>query len=136
MENEIWKVFYDGPRVKYEASSEGRIKCNGRIIDLGIQNGYYACRKQYVHRIIAQLFIPNPENKPYVDHIDTNRLNNKVTNLRWVTPSENMLNPITRQRNSIAMKAIQKEIQNRPEVKAKNSAGVKASWARRKNILS
>ncbi len=48
-----------------------------------------------VSRIIAETFIPNPENKPYVDHIDTNRQNNAVNNLRWVTPRENGNNPIT-----------------------------------------
>lgn len=45
-----------------------------------------------VHRLVAETFIPNPENKPEIDHIDRNRANNKVENLRWVTRSENCLN--------------------------------------------
>lgn len=45
----------------------------------------------YVHRLVADAFIPNPENLPQVDHIDYDRKNNKVTNLRWVTVSENAL---------------------------------------------
>lgn len=49
-----------------------------------------------IHRLVALAFIPNPENKPQVDHIDRNRLNNVYTNLRWCTGSENMLNPLTR----------------------------------------
>lgn len=49
-------------------------------------------------RMVAMAFIPNPENKPCVDHIDTNKLNDSVTNLRWVTHSENNLNEITRER--------------------------------------
>jgi len=53
---------------------------------------------KYVHRLIAEAFIPNPDNKKYVDHIDTNRKNNCVANLRWVTGSENRNNPITRER--------------------------------------
>ena len=48
-----------------------------------------------VHRLVATLFIPNPDNLPYVDHIDTNTLNNAVENLRWVDPKGNANNPIT-----------------------------------------
>ena len=45
-----------------------------------------------VHRLVAEAFIPNPENKPFVDHIDNNCLNNHITNLRWATNQENMRN--------------------------------------------
>ena len=50
-----------------------------------------------VHRLVATAFIPNPDNKPEVDHIDTNPSNNNVDNLRWVTSLENRHNPITLQ---------------------------------------
>ena len=45
------------------------------------KNGEY--KTCYVHRLVAQTFLPNPENKPTVDHIDRNKLNNFVGNIRW-----------------------------------------------------
>lgn len=45
-----------------------------------------------VHRIVAETFIPNPENKPTVDHIDRNTSNNCVLNLRWATHTEQRIN--------------------------------------------
>lgn len=61
-------------------------------------------KKYMVHRLVAQAFIPNPDNKPEIDHIDGNPLNNKVDNLRWCNHTENLNNPITLKRKSIAAK--------------------------------
>ena len=53
----------------------------------------------YIHRLIALHYIPNPENKKEVDHIDRDRLNNHISNLRWATHSENNRN-ISFQKNN------------------------------------
>lgn len=53
-------------------------------------------KQRYIHRLVAQAFIPNPDNKPEVDHIDNDITNNIVSNLRWVTHKENQNNEITR----------------------------------------
>lgn len=58
-----------------------------------------------VHRLVARCFLGKPtKDRRFIDHIDGDRKNNKVENLRWVTRSENMQNPITRERNSKANK--------------------------------
>tara|TARA_R100001086_G_scaffold148942_1_gene78906 strand:- start:413 stop:844 length:432 start_codon:yes stop_codon:yes gene_type:complete len=63
-------------------------------------NGYNKVLIQYgdvkrncrIHRLVAETFLPNDNNLPQVDHIDRNRINNDISNLRWVTPSQNNLN--------------------------------------------
>jgi hypothetical protein len=59
-----------------------------------------------VHRLVAQAFIPNPENKREVDHIDRDPSNNHISNLRWVTSSENNQNKGYQCNNKLGIKNI------------------------------
>lgn len=68
--------------LKPEETSKGYLR-----VDLYDKEGK---RKHFkIHRLVAQAFIPNPENKPQINHIDGNKQNNSITNLEWVTDAEN-----------------------------------------------
>lgn len=83
-----------------------------------------------VHRLVATAFIPNPDGKPVVDHIDTNPQNNNVNNLRWVTIQENALNPLTRKHNSESKKGHPSYYRGfSEETRAKISAALKGRKA-------
>lgn len=102
MEN--WKNIDGHP--KYQVSDQGRIKNieSGEILVFNQHpNGYLQKSldgKNYlIHRLVAKYFVPNPDNKPCVDHIDGNKKSNIANNLRWVTIGENNSNPNTRWKN-------------------------------------
>lgn len=96
--NEIWRDIpeYEG---LYQVSNLGRIRRGERIKKPHVDHGGYLtvwlskhskmkCLK--VHRIVALSFIPNPENKRTVNHIDGDKQNNRIDNLEWATHSENI----------------------------------------------
>lgn len=75
-------------RGKYHQEIKQRINSDGYSV---ITAGTNKNRRQVgVHRLIALAFIPNPDNLPEVDHIDNNRLNNHVSNLQWISHSDNV----------------------------------------------
>jgi len=60
----------------------------------------------YIHRLVAIHYIPNPHDYPQVDHIDRDRTNNDISNLRWVTPSQNNQNIGITKRNTSGIKNV------------------------------
>ena len=64
---------------------------NTKYLFVGLHNNKKQS-PQTIHRLVALHFIPNPFNLPYVDHIDQDRLNNQINNLRWVFPFDNSQN--------------------------------------------
>lgn len=112
MEKEIWKCV-DGCNGLYRVSSLGGFescinvgnhKPDGvwrRKVPNKRKNGYFVVsivkngvsRLEYLHRIVAQAFCSNPNGYKEIDHIDSDKSNNKASNLRWVTHKENLSNP-------------------------------------------
>lgn len=98
LEGEEWRPIQGCPN--YTVSNKGRVK-NARHNRLLKQNfdkdgycqvGFNANASHRVHRLIAEAFIPNPQHLPVPDHIDMDKTNNNIENLRWVTYSQNSQN--------------------------------------------
>lgn len=111
-EDEIWKEIGIN---NYFVSNYGRIKKNTEIrkfkpnphgyIKISINNKAYS-----VHRLVALAFIPNVENKEFVNHIDGNKTNNHLKNLEWATCLENNMHKINNNLSNTTKKVIQYDI--------------------------
>lgn len=106
---------------KYEVSNVGNVrnKKTGRVLKPGTnEKGYHTVslsdenktlKTLRIHRLVAETFLENLQNKPVIDHIDSNKLNNNVTNLRYATLSENGMNKQINSNNTSGVKGVRYE---------------------------
>ena len=102
----LWvRIYIKGNKTRYVVNEYGDVlntetgrilaqttdKYGYKIVSLNYKGKNYKCK---VHRLVALAFIPNPENKPTVNHKDTNKSNNYVDNLEWATYDEQMKHAI------------------------------------------
>lgn len=93
------KIILDGEITRWSIDEEGRVRNDdtGKFLKGTILHTYRYInfrwngkqKNKSIHRLVAETFLPNPDNLPYVYHIDGNRLNNKLENLKWVSEKEN-----------------------------------------------
>lgn len=93
------KIILDGEITRWSIDEEGRVRNDdtGKFLKGTILHTYRYInfrwngkqKNKSIHRLVAETFLPNPDNLPYVHHIDGNRLNNKLENLKWVSEKEN-----------------------------------------------
>lgn len=100
-ESEEWRSCPGHPRFEISSFGRFRYRASGKIVlPYKGDNGYGKinltadgkAKNCLSHRLVAEAFLPNPDGLPIVDHIDGDRLNNRVSNLRWASASSNARN--------------------------------------------
>lgn len=115
---EVWKDI-EGYEGLYKVSNMGNLYSNyvKRNLQLSLDGyGYIQVilrknssgKRHLLHRLVAEAFIPNTENKPQVNHIDEDKTNNRADNLEWVTAKENINHGTRTERQVYTQRIIQK----------------------------
>lgn len=101
----------DALPTNYKVSSYGRVRKQlpdgSYKILYSVDNGkgYFAVsighQKQYLHRLVAMAYVPNPDNLPEIDHINDKRWDNRASNLRWITHQQNLTKSSTKAKRRV-----------------------------------
>ena len=143
--NEIW-IDIQGYEGLYKVSNFGRVKSidryvngklgsqckiKGKIMKLQMNHKGYPCvvlhknckaNSKLVHRLVAIAFIPNPDKLPQVNHKDTNKQNNHVSNLEWITNEDNMRHAFANGCFKTTKKQIEHAIENQIKMARKRKS--------------
>jgi hypothetical protein len=148
MNNEEWKTITDFP--KYEVSDYGNVRVKetkyimkpftneAGYLRMSISNNTFKRKKFYIQRLVAIEFLPNPENKQTVNHINNNRIDNRLCNLEWTTMSEQNIhkyktnNKFEKRRD---IKAIWRlDLNTLEKLEKYNSTTEAAKWIKQNNL--
>ena len=148
MNNEEWKTITDFP--KYEVSDYGNVRVKetkyimkpftneAGYLRMSISNNTFKRKKFYIQRLVAIEFLPNPENKQTVNHINNNRIDNRLCNLEWSTMSEQNIHKYktnNKFEKKIDIKAIWRlDLNTLEKLEKYNSTTEAVKWIKQNNL--
>lgn len=110
--NELGEVYVPSTRGDNNIGGNNGHFTYGYTTSRGYKTVVYKYKHYLVHRLVAECFIPNPDNLPYINHKDENKTNNNVNNLEWCTPEYNVnygtsiTRRIEKQKNNVRSKPV------------------------------